>query len=147
MRLTGPQAVAYCRSYDLLEEVALDNDRGMAALDTREPLLGIVEKFQQRQKAIQKERVALIKALSADAAGNIQYQNPDEKDETKRVVLFRDVAEAEQRFEEWLAKAVELDAFILEAEIPLLPADFFNGLTVQQKIRTAFKPFLAKANS
>lgn len=143
MKYTGHQAVAFCAGYNALDDIALDNARGFAAWDVRAILLPDAEKFQKRQQALQKERLAIIKKHSANEKGEIQYRNPNEPDETRRLVLFRDEAAAQAEFDAWSVKAEELDAFEFEAEVPLLPKTFFDGLTLPQKVRTGFKPFVA----
>ena len=144
MKYTGQQAVAFCNGYNALEDTALDNTRGFAAWDARAILLPDAEKFLKRGQALQKERLAIIKRHSANEKGEIQYRNPNEPDETKRLVLFRDVAAAQAEFDTWGEKADELDAFEFDGEVPLLPKTFFDGLTLPQKVRTGFQPFLAK---
>lgn len=145
MKVTGPQAVLYCNAYLALEDIPLDNARGFAALDVQEALLPIAQKFQKRQQALQKERRAIIYRHSGDGSGKLDYKNPDEKDEAKKLILFRDEFAAEAEFEVWAAKAEEWDAQEFEVELKLLPANFFEPLKdVPQKIRTGFKPFLVK---
>lgn len=144
----NPQLVTFCNAHTKLEEVVLDNDRGMIAAELYTALLPKAQAFQLRQKALLKERQKLVDDhAKKDAKGNRVYRNPTEPDPDKKLIQWKDEAKAEAAFKAWTEKAEALDTAVVTVDAAPLPDDFFSKptkLTVEQSVRTAFLPFLAK---
>lgn len=151
MRLTNVQAGTFCAGYVKLEDVVLDNDRGMAAANLYAIVLGKAQAYQLRQKALQKERAKLVEDhAKKDRKGNKEYANPNEPDPTKRILVWHNPDAWQKAIEAWSDKAEALDAQILEFEATPLPDDFFtkpDELKVVNAIRTAFLPVMKSAQA
>ena len=146
MRLTNNEANAFCEGNVKLEDVVLDNARGMAAADLYAIVTDKVQALKMRSKALEKEYRKLIDDhAKKDRKGNKEYANPTEPDPNKRVLLWRDPEKWQAAYEAWQKKVDELGSQVIEFEATPLPDDFFtkpDELTVVQAIRTAFRPVM-----
>lgn len=148
VKAPNPQLVAFCNAHTKLEEVVLDNDRGMIAAELYTALLPKAQAYQLRQKALYKERQKLVDDhAKKDGKGVIVFQNPTEPDAAKKLIQWKDEDKAEAAFKAWTEKAEALDDSVITVEAAPLPDDFFSKptkLTVEQSVRTAFLPLMAK---
>jgi hypothetical protein len=145
LRLTNQQLTAFCAAYLRLEDVELDNERGMAAARLYAVVLQKVQAYTFRRKALEKERAKIIQDHAIIKKGEIQYSNPLEPDENKRFIAFKDAKRAGAAIAEWSAKAEGLADQIVDCECDLLPADFFEkptALICKNSVRTGLLPFL-----
>lgn len=151
IRCTSEQASIFCAGYVKLEDVVLDNDRGMAAAELYGVVLQRAQAYQLRAKALQKERAKLVEDhAKKDAKGNRQYANPDEPDPNKRILVWHHPERWQAAFEAWQAKFEAIGEQRMEIDAKPLPDDFFSKpdeLKVVNAIRTAFLPFMAKAQA
>lgn len=151
IRITSEQAATYCAAYTKLEDVVLDNDRGMAAAELYGVVLQRAQAYQLRAKALQKERAKLVEDhAKKDGKGNKQYANPDEPDANKRVLIWHNPEKWQAAYEAWLAKFEAIGETRLEIDASPLPDDFFtkpDELKVVQGIRTGFLPLMKKAQA
>jgi len=151
IRCTSEQAAAFCAGYTKLEDVVLDNERGMAAAELYGIVLQRAQAYQLRAKALQKERQKLVEDhAKKDGKGNMQYANPDEPDPNKRILIWNNPERWQAAYEAWLAKFEAIGKQRLEVDATPLPDTFFSKpdeLKVVNAIRTAFLPFMAKAQA
>ena len=148
IRVTNNQAGAYSAAHEKLEDVALDNERGMAAAELNALVLSRVQAFRMRVKALQKERQKLVEDHALrDAKGAMRYSNPENPDPNQRVLLWKTPIAATKALEAWQTKFEELTEQVIEIDSAPLRDDFFTKpaeFDVKQAVRTAFLPFLAK---
>lgn len=147
MKLTGGQIVEFCEKYRGLDDVDVENGRGMIAGEMYAALLPRALAYQLRQGTLRRERQALIKQHAVtDRRGAIQYGDaPGPK--RSRPILWKDEARAQEAFDGWQEKADAFDATLIELALKPLPDDFFtkpHELDVVQGVRTGFLPLMAK---
>lgn len=147
MKLTGTQCVQFCAGYVRLEEITLDNDRGMAAAELYAAVLPKAQAYQSRQQALFKERDGIVKRYAQkNEKGEVTYTNPNDPNPNNRLVVWDNREQADAAFDIWREKAEALDKRVILIAAEPLPADFFakpEPLQVVQSVRTAFMPLMA----
>lgn len=151
MRLTNLEIVSICEAAVSMEDIVLDNARGMALADLHAALLPQAQAYQMRQKALQKERKKLLDDHAVkDNKGNVTFTNPEEPDPARRIVKMHNPDKAAAALEAWAQKADDLDSQVREVEATPLPDDFFTkptALNLKQGIRMRLVPALAKRHA
>ena len=151
IRVTNAQAVAYAAAHAALEDVTMENGRGMRAAELNALVEAKVQAFRMRMKAVFKEREKIVKdQAQKDRQGNLKYDNPAEPDPNKRILLWINNERATAALEAWQDKHDEIAQAMVDIDAAPLPDDFFtkpDELEVKQSVRAGFLPFMAKAQA
>lgn len=147
IKVTNAQAAAFAAGCARLEDVVLDNGRGMVVARLAALVESKVQAFRFRLKALEKERNKIVEDhVKKDAKGERLFLNPEEADPAKKVLLFKNHEAASKALEAWAEKYDEVAKQMVEIEADPIADDFFtNPDEVKgcvQAVRTAFLPLM-----